>query len=164
MTDLSAQPRSPAADAHASQFQRAGILLVEDNLSDVRLTVELLREARLANRLQVIGDGEEALTHLQGSGTGPGTEPLPDIVLLDLGLPGLDGREVLARIRADPRLAHLLVFVLTASASHGEIVREEGLEADGCLAKPIDLAAFVDVVTHHERFWLELVCTPVLAL
>jgi len=144
----------------ASQFLPAGVLLVEDNLADVRLTVELLREAKLANRLKVIGDGSQALEHLAAAGRTPDAEPLPDLILLDLDLPGTDGRTMLARMRADPLLAHIPVFLLTASATHREMVQEEGLEADGYLEKPIDLAAFVHLVTHHGRFWLELVCAP----
>lgn len=142
------------------QFRSASVLLVEDNLADVRLTVELLREARLANRLQVIGNGAEALAHLRRAGCSPEDPPLPDLVLLDLDLPGVDGRGVLAQLRAEPALRHLPIFVLTASATHREMIQDEGLAADGFLEKPIDLAAFIHLVTHHERFWLELVCSP----
>lgn len=152
----------PAASTvhHRPQFHPASVLLVEDNLADVRLTVELLREARLANRLHVIGNGSEAIAHLLATGTGPDAGPLPDLMLLDLDLPGTDGRTVLARIGAEPRLRHVPVFLLTASATHREMVQEEGLDADGYLEKPIDLAAFIHLVTHHDRFWLELVCSP----
>lgn len=146
--------------ADGSQFQPAGVLLVEDNLADVRLTIELLREARLANRLKVIRDGEEALAHLRAAAQDPQAGPLPDLVLLDLDLPGVDGRTILAEMRADPRLRHVPVFVLTASATHREMVLEEQMDAEGYLEKPIDLTAFVHLVTQHERFWLELVCSP----
>lgn len=156
-----AQHSGAATMGHGSQFQPASVLLVEDNLADVRLTVELLREARLANRLKVIGNGSEALAHLVGAGRTPEAPPLPDLMLLDLDLPGTDGRTVLARIRAEPRLRHIPVFVLTASATHREMVQEEELEADGYLEKPIDLAAFISLVTQHDRFWLELVCSPI---
>jgi two-component system response regulator len=154
-----AQPPSTTL-GHGSQFQPAAVLLVEDNLADVRLTVELLREAKLANRLKVIGDGSEALAHLLGSGDAAEAPLLPDLVLLDLDLPGTDGRTVLARMRAEPTLRHIPVFVLTASATHREMVQEEELEADGYLEKPIDLKAFVGAVTGLDRFWLELVCSP----
>lgn len=140
-------------------FQSSSILLVEDNLLDVRLTVELLREAKIANRMKVISDGAEAVSYLQGAAYGSG-EPLPDLVLLDLDLPGTGGRDVLAAMRSTPPLKHVRVFILTSSASHREMVQEEGLDADGYLEKPIDLAQFVTAVTSHDRFWLELVSMP----
>ncbi len=142
-------------------FHSSAILLVEDNLLDVRLTVELLREAKLANRLKVISDGSEAITYLCGASEGSG-DPLPDLVLLDLGLPGAGGREVLATMRNTPGLGHIPVYILTSSATHRDMVLDEKLEADGYLEKPIDLAAFVAAVTSHERFWLELVSTPLI--
>lgn len=145
----------------SSQFHPASVLLVEDNLADVRLTVELLREAKLANRLKVIGNGSEAVAHLKTAGLTAEAPSLPDLVLLDLDLPGTDGRTVLSRMRAEPRLRHIPVFVLTASATHREMVQEEELDANGYLEKPIDLAAFVDLVTRQDRFWLELVCGSV---
>jgi len=140
-------------------FHSSSILLVEDNLLDVRLTVELLREAKLANRLKVISDGSEAIAFLRGASEGSGA-PLPDLVLLDLGLPGAGGREVLATMRSTPALRHIPVYILTSSASHRDMVLDEALAADGHLEKPIDLAAFVAAVTSHDRFWLELVSAP----
>jgi chemotaxis family two-component system response regulator Rcp1 len=155
LTSPGGQPVPPTL-AHGSQFQPASVLLVEDNLADVRLTVELLRAAKLANRLKVIGNGSEALAYLVGAGDAP----LPDLMLLDLDLPGADGRAVLARVRAEPRLRHIPVFVLTSSATHREMMQEEELDADGYLQKPIDLEIFVAAVTGLDRFWLELVCAP----
>lgn len=152
-------PLCTPATGSVSQFHPASVLLVEDNLADVRLTVELLREAKLANRLKVIGNGSEALAHLIRAGQGEGDVPLPDLVLLDLDLPGMDGRTMLTKMRAEPRLRHMPVFVLTASATHREMVQEEHPAADGFLEKPIDLAAFVELVTQLEHFWLELVCS-----
>ena len=142
-------------------FHSSAILLVEDNLLDVRLTVELLREAKLANRLKVISDGSEAITYLCGASEGSG-DPLPDLVLLDLGLPGAGGREVLATMRKTPGLSHIPVYILTSSASHRDMVLDEKLEADGYLEKPLDLTTFVAAVTSHDRFWLELVSTPLI--
>ena len=140
-------------------FQSSHILLVEDNILDVRLTVELLREAKLANRLKVISDGSETMRFLQ-TGAGEPGQALPDLVLLDLDLPGAGGREILAMMRETPGLKQIPVFILTSSATQREMVQEEALEADGYLEKPIDLAAFIAAVTSHDRFWLELVAMP----
>ena len=140
-------------------FHSSSILLVEDNLLDVRLTVELLREAKLANRLKVISDGRQAIDELQAAVGGPG-QPLPDLVLLDLDLPGAGGREVLSSMRETPGLKQIPVFILTSSATQREMVQEEELQADGYLEKPIDLSAFLAAVTGHDRFWLELVTMP----
>ncbi len=139
-----------------SAFRPSAILLVEDNLLDVRLTVELLREAKFANRLKVISDGQEAIDVL----TSAPREELPDLVLLDLDLPGAGGREVLATIRSTPGLQALPVYILTSSATQREMLLDEGLDADGHLEKPINLTQFVSRVTSHERFWLELVSVP----
>ncbi len=141
-----------------SAFHSSSILLVEDNLLDVRLTVELLREAKLANRLKVISNGSEAIASLQA--TAASGDVLPDLVLLDLDLPGAGGREVLETIRSTPGLAHLAVFILTSSPTQRDMIKDEKLHADGYLEKPIDLAEFIRVVTAQERFWLELVSQP----
>jgi len=144
-----------------SPFHSCSILLVEDNLADVRMTVELFREAKLSNRLKVIGNGAHALAHLRQEDAVAGEpHPMPDLVLLDLDLPGLDGRTVLSEIRAEQRLRHLPVLLLTSSFTHREMVQEEGLAADGYLEKPIDLGAFVKAVCAVDRFWLEVVCAP----
>ncbi|MBA2347124.1 MAG: response regulator [Solirubrobacterales bacterium] len=141
-----------------SVFHSSSILLVEDNLLDVRLTVELLREAKLANRLKVISDGSEAITSLTAALASG--EALPDLVLLDLDLPGAGGRQVLETIRGTPGLGHLAVFILTSSPTQRDIVQDEKLRANGYLEKPIDLSEFIRVVTAQERFWLELVSAP----
>jgi CheY-like chemotaxis protein len=144
---------------NGSLFQASSILLVEDNLADVRLTVELLREAKLANRLKVVGNGLEAYERLLAAARDPADQP-PDLVILDLDLPGLSGRDLLHRMREEPLLRHTCVFLLTASVTHAEMVADEGLPADGYLTKPIDLSAFVREVCRLDRFWLELVCAP----
>ena len=92
------------------------ILLVEDNPGDVRLTVEALRDAKVANELHVVGDGEEAIRFLHQEGRYVDA-PRPDIVLLDLNLPRLDGRDVLAAIKTDPDLAKIPIIVLTSSSA-----------------------------------------------
>ena len=140
-------------------FDSTAILLVEDDLADVALTVELLREARLANRLRVISDGREAISQLTAAAEGEGPHPVPDLILLDLGLPIVSGRAVLKVIRELPALRETTVFILTGDEDQRAELEAEGL-ADGCLDKPIDLPRFLAAVLTHERFWLELVVPP----
>ncbi len=158
MSIATSQHDIAARSPRGSQFHSASVMLIEDNLADVRLTVELLREAKLANRLKVIANGSEAIEYLDSAGTAE--HPLPDVILLDLNLPGTPGRGVLQHLRNDRRLMDIPVFVLTSSATHREMVEEEGLLADGYLEKPIDLGAFVRAICNVDGFWLELVCAP----
>ncbi|HLI27394.1 MAG TPA: response regulator [Chloroflexota bacterium] len=135
------------------------ILLVEDNPGDVRLTVEALREARVANRLSVAADGQEALAFLRREGR-YADAPRPDLILLDLNLPRKDGREVLAEIKADPVLRRIPVVVLTTSSAEQDILRSYDLHANCYITKPVDLEAFLTVVRAVEYFWLRIVALP----
>ncbi|MDX6697790.1 MAG: hypothetical protein QOE65_1187 [Solirubrobacteraceae bacterium] len=136
------------------------ILLVEDSPGDVRLTQEVLRDARIANDLHVVGDGEEAMAFLRQEGDHAG-RPRPDLVLLDLNLPRKDGREVLAEINADPELKSVPVIVLTTSEAEQDILRSYRLAANAYITKPIDLSELVAVVRSIETFWLSIVRLPV---
>src|SRR3989449_9073685 len=119
------------------------ILLVEDDPGDVELTRRALQRAKLQNRVWIVGDGVEALAFLRREGPHRGV-PRPDLVLLDLRLPTLDGRDVLMRIREEPRWQALPVVVLTASdAEHEQLA---ALAADGFLTKPVDFARLEAVV------------------
>ena len=132
------------------------ILLVEDNLGDVRLTREELKDSKLLNNLHVVYDGVEALRFLQREG--PYAEvPRPDLILLDLDLPKLTGQEVLERIKADPSLASIPVVVLTASRVEQDILRTHKLNVACYVTKPIDLAQFRQVVGSIEEIWFSLV-------
>jgi CheY-like chemotaxis protein len=135
------------------------ILLVEDNPGDVRLTIEALREARVANQLSVAVDGHEALAFLRREGR-YADAPRPDLILLDLNLPKKDGREVLAEIKADPALRRIPVVVLTTSEAEQDIVRSYDLHANCYITKPVDLEAFIQVVRSIEGFWLAIVRLP----
>ena len=135
------------------------ILLVEDNPGDVRLTIEALRGAKVANDLHVVGDGEEAIEFLRQ--TGRHTEaPRPDIVLLDLNLPRLDGREVLANIKSDPDLAKIPMIVLTSSTAERDIQQAYELHANCYISKPVDFTEFINAVRSLEGFWLKIVRLP----
>lgn len=119
------------------------ILLVEDDPSDVELTRRALARAKVQNRIWVVADGAEALAFLRREAPHQGV-PRPDLVLLDLKLPNLDGRDVLLRIREEPRWRALPVVVLTASDSEHE--RLATLAADAFLTKPVDFARLGDVI------------------
>jgi CheY-like chemotaxis protein len=135
------------------------ILLVEDSPGDVRLTQEVLCDARIANDLHVVGDGEQAMAFLRREGD-YASHPRPDLVLLDLNLPRKDGREVLADLNADPELKAIPVIVLTTSEAEQDILRSYRLAANAYITKPIDLNEFIAVVRSIETFWLTIVRLP----
>jgi len=135
------------------------ILLVEDNPGDALLTREALAEAKVYNNLHVVGDGEEALAFLFKEGEYAGA-PLPDLILLDLNLPGRNGREVLAEIKEDRQLKTIPVVILTTSTSEEDVLRSYDLHANCYISKPIDLEQFVKVVRSVEDFWFSIVTLP----
>ncbi|MGQ0536530.1 MAG: response regulator [Methanobacteriota archaeon] len=135
------------------------ILLVEDNPGDVRLTKEALREAKVRNRLHVVGTGTDAMAFLTRQGSFRDAVR-PDVVLLDLNLPGKDGRQVLAEIKADPELKRIPVVILTSSKAEEDVVRTYDLHANCYITKPVDLDRFLEVVRQIEDFWLSVVRLP----
>jgi len=136
------------------------ILLVEDNPADVALTEEALAESKLANRLMVAEDGEQALAMLRRQGA-HANAPKPDLILLDLNLPRMDGREVLAEIKSDETLRRIPVVILTTSKAEEDVFRSYDLHANCYITKPIDLQQFVKVVKVVDEFWLTIVRLPV---
>jgi CheY-like chemotaxis protein len=137
----------------------ANILLVEDNPGDVRLTREALKEGKISNDLNVVGDGVEALAYLRREGRYAGAER-PDLILLDLNLPKKDGREVLQEIKGDGDLKKIPVVVLTTSAAERDILKAYDLHANCYITKPVDLDQFIRVVQLIEDFWLTIVKLP----
>ena len=135
------------------------ILLVEDNPGDARLTLEAFKEGKVINNLSVVHDGVEALAYLRREGRYAHVT-VPDLILLDLNLPKMDGRQVLATIKTDPRLMTIPVVVLTTSASEDDIARAYGHHANCYITKPVDLDQFLRVVQSIESFWLSLVKLP----
>lgn len=138
---------------------RFEILLVEDNPGDVLLTQEAFREGRLAHRLSVVEDGEEAIRFLRRQGT-YANAPTPDVILLDLNLPKKDGRELLAEIKEDPALRYIPIIVLTTSDAEQDVWRAYKLHANCYLTKPVDLDDFIRKVRSFEDFWLTVVRLP----
>jgi two-component system, chemotaxis family, response regulator Rcp1 len=135
------------------------ILLVEDNPGDVRLTQEVLRDGRIHNKLNVVGDGVEALACLRREGA-YADMPQQDLILLDLNLPKMDGRQVLAEIKSDPELRKIPVVVLTTSAAEADVMSAYDLHANCYITKPVDLGQFEEVVRSIEDFWLAIVRLP----
>jgi len=134
------------------------ILLVEDNPDDVELTRIAFAEAKIANELAVVGDGAEALDFLfaRGKHAGRTADDLPSIVLLDLNLPKVDGREVLQAIRADERTRSLPVVVLTTSTEPFDIEASYALGVNSYIRKPVDFEQFVWAVKQVGLYWLVL--------
>jgi chemotaxis family two-component system response regulator Rcp1 len=135
------------------------ILLVEDNLGDVRLTVEALKDAKVHNNLHVAEDGVEAMAFLRREGK-YADAPRPDLILLDLNLPKKDGREVLAEIKEDPDLRRIPVVILTVSRAEEDILRSYDLHANCYITKPVNLDQFLKVVKSTEEFWFTIVKLP----
>lgn len=140
-------------------FRPIEILLVEDNPGDIRLTQEILREAKVYNQLHVVYDGDQALQFLRQQSPYE-SAPRPDLVLLDLNLPRRDGREVLAEIKDDERLRLIPVVVLTTSNAEQDILRSYSLHANCYVNKPVDLDQFIRVISAIEEFWLSIVRLP----
>jgi CheY-like chemotaxis protein len=135
------------------------ILLVEDNPGDARLTREALQLSKVRNALHHARDGEEALQFLRREGRFAAA-PTPDMILLDLNLPRRDGREVLEEIKADPKLMHIPVVILTSSQAEEDILRSYRLHANCFITKPVDLEQLTRVVQGIEQFWFTLVRLP----
>jgi chemotaxis family two-component system response regulator Rcp1 len=135
------------------------ILLVEDNPGDVRLTFEALRESKVRNNLRVARDGVEAMAFLRREGQ-HADAARPDLILLDLNLPRMDGREVLSAIKSDASLKTIPVVVLTTSRAEQDVLQSYQLQANCYITKPVDLEQFLKVVKSIEDFWLTIVTLP----
>ncbi|WP_312908283.1 response regulator [Natronosalvus caseinilyticus] len=132
------------------------ILLVEDNLGDIRLTREAFKSAKQKVALQTVTNGDDAVEFLRTSSD----NELPDLILLDLNLPGRDGCEVLEMIRDDPRLKPLPVLMLTSSEAEEDVARCYDARANAYLTKPTDPAKFISLVDTFEQFWVEKARLP----
>jgi two-component system, chemotaxis family, response regulator Rcp1 len=135
------------------------ILLVEDNRMDAHFAIRALEKANFKHRCTLVVNGEEAMDYLQRRSIFA-RAPRPDLVLLDLGLPKKDGREVLAEIRADDGLRELPVVVMTGSTDEADRAHVQMLEVESYLEKPVDLDKFLGIVRQLKRFWMQGVILP----
>ncbi len=135
------------------------ILLVEDGLTDACLTMGALKNGGVKHRLTLMRDGIEAMDFLNQSGV-YAKAPRPDLILLDLNLPGKDGHEVLAEVKADFDLQSIPVVVLTSSKDDADALRCKLLHVDAYMTKPVDREQFLQVVKKLKRFWMKDVILP----
>jgi len=138
------------------------ILMADDDPDDRFLAREALSEARLANDLYFVKDGEELLEYLRGVGryADPDDRPRPGLILLDLNMPRMDGREALVEIKADPALRSIPIVVLTTSEAEEDILRSYNLGANAYITKPVTFESLVSIMKALGRFWFEIVELP----
>jgi two-component system response regulator len=143
-------------------MERKKILLVEDNPDDEMLTIRALTRANVVNDVVVVRDGAEALDYLFGAESGsPGAIPdLPQVILLDLKLPKIDGLEVLRRVRADERTKLTPIVILTSSDEEKDLIESYRLGANSYVQKPVDFTEFADAVQQLGLYWLLVNKTP----
>ena len=134
------------------------ILLVEDDPDDVKLTLKALQKSRVANTVEVVWDGVEAIDYLFATGKFAGRDRsvMPQLILLDLKMPKMDGLEVLRRIRSDERTKLLPVVILTTSTEDRDRIESYKLGANSYIRKPVDFQQFADAVQHLGLYWLVL--------
>ena len=135
------------------------VLLVEDDPGDVLMTREALQDTGVTSRLNVVGDGAEALDFLYRRGPYADAQ-VPDLILLDLNLPRMHGREVLSVIKEDPQLRQIPVVVLTTSEAEEDVLRSYDLHANAYVTKPVDFERFIDVVRFIDDFFVSVVRLP----
>jgi CheY-like chemotaxis protein len=135
------------------------VLLVEDDPGDVMMTREAFADNQMANVLHVVTDGVSAMEFLNKRGR-HAAAPTPDLMLLDLNLPRMDGREVLAAVKGDPRFRQIPVVVLTTSEAEEDVRRSYQLHANAYVTKPVDFERFVEVVRQIDEFFMSIVRLP----
>jgi CheY-like chemotaxis protein len=139
--------------------QAINILLVEDNPGDAELTKEAFKEGKIANNIEVVVDGEQAMEYLRKEGE-YAQSITPDIILLDLNLPKKDGREVLHEIKNDKNLKKIPVIILTTSQAEEDVQNAYDNHANCFIRKPVDMNKFIEVAHQVENFWLSIVKLP----
>ena len=139
----------------------AVILLVEDDLADQKLVKRSIGQAKIANELNIVSGGEQALEYLQGSKNGNETTPMPDLILLDLNMPGMSGQELLKLIKADEELQIIPVVILTTSDSDKDILDSFKLQAAGYIKKPVTLEGFHEAMKILGEYWF-VICKRII--
>jgi CheY-like chemotaxis protein len=140
-------------------FEPVEILLVEDNPGDTRLTIEALKESKINNTLNTVEDGDQALKYLRQESPYDKARR-PDLILLDLDLPNMSGRELLEIVKNDKELRRIPIVILTISESDADVLQSYDMQANAYVRKPIDLDQFVRVVQSIEDFWFTVVKYP----
>jgi CheY-like chemotaxis protein len=141
------------------QNKNVEILLIEDNPGDVRLTIEALKDCKIVNNLNVVENGLIALEYLRHEGEYKDKQ-LPDLILLDLNIPKINGHEVLTEIKTDKKLKVIPVVILTSSSSDEDILKTYELHANCFITKPVNIEQFVKVVQSVGEFWFSIVKLP----
>jgi chemotaxis family two-component system response regulator Rcp1 len=135
------------------------VLLIEDSPSDANLTIREFSKAKIANHVHWVENGEDAMDYLRFQGEFTDVTR-PDLILLDLNLPGMDGREVLAEVKSDPQLKQIPIVVLTTSTDEEDVLRSYNLNANCYISKPIDISEFIHAIQLINEFWLSVIKLP----
>jgi CheY-like chemotaxis protein len=135
------------------------ILLIEDNPGEARLTVEAMRDAKIPNRIHVVGDGDAALKFLNKADS-YAAAPRPDLILLDLDLPKLDGRELLAQIKGDVRLKDIPVVVITSSKKPEDVISSYRNQVSSYIQKPVDIDDYFEAIRCLKELWFHVATLP----
>ena len=140
----------------------ANILLVEDERTDIILTLGSFREARMANTINVATSGEEALDYLKGNGKFANREdfPMPDLILLDIKMPGIDGFEVLKQVKSNKKIKQIPIVILSSSKDEGDRAMALDMGASAYLVKPISFSSFLNIIKEVGEYWVVLNVSP----
>ena len=143
----------------SAELQVIDVLLIEDDQGDVLMTREAFEHYKIRNQLHVVSDGEQAVQFLRNEGP-YADAPRPDLILLDLNLPRVDGRQVLLEVKSDPALRMIPVVVLTTSEAEEDILRSYELHANAYVTKPVDFDRFIEVIRKIDEFFVTVVKLP----
>ncbi|MBN1795677.1 MAG: response regulator [Sedimentisphaerales bacterium] len=141
-------------------FKAATILLVEDDLGDQKLIKTSLEQGKIANKILIANSGDQALEYLEKSKTGTNGFPFPDLILLDLNMPGMGGKEFLRIAKEDPDLSIIPIVVLTTSDAERDVLESFQLQASGYIKKAVSLEGFQEIMSHIQDYWF-VICRRV---